>query len=159
MEVCLHSFLTSAKDGGEWSARHLGSFTPRERAPNTYWWGDCVGLRADADIPVKRKISYPCQEMNHDSSVSTCKLVAIQTTLSQFLSPPPIVLDVQLYIYDSISKQFCYTHSFAPYTCTLRTQITTHSLQHIWLLNTLYHNCTPFLSPAFKLVVIQMSHW
>jgi hypothetical protein len=29
--------LTSALDGGEWSASRLGRFTPRERAPGTHW--------------------------------------------------------------------------------------------------------------------------
>jgi hypothetical protein len=28
-------FLTSALDGGEWSASHIGRFTPRVRAPGT----------------------------------------------------------------------------------------------------------------------------
>jgi hypothetical protein len=31
-----HSFLTSALDGGEWSALRTGRFTPRERAPGTH---------------------------------------------------------------------------------------------------------------------------
>jgi hypothetical protein len=33
MEVYLHAFLTSALDGGEWSASRPSRFTPRERAP------------------------------------------------------------------------------------------------------------------------------
>ena len=35
--------------------------------------------------------------------------------------PTHIVFDVQLYIYGFTSKQFCYKHSFAPYTCQLDT--------------------------------------
>jgi hypothetical protein len=31
--------LTSALDGGEWSASRPGRFTPRERAPGTHWIG------------------------------------------------------------------------------------------------------------------------
>jgi hypothetical protein len=31
--------LTSALDGGEWSASRPGRFTPRERAPGTHWVG------------------------------------------------------------------------------------------------------------------------
>jgi hypothetical protein len=38
--------LTSALDGGEWSASCPGSFTPRERAPGTHWIGGWVGPRA-----------------------------------------------------------------------------------------------------------------
>jgi hypothetical protein len=32
-EVYLHAFLSSALDGGEWSALRPGRFTPREMAP------------------------------------------------------------------------------------------------------------------------------
>jgi hypothetical protein len=32
--------LTSALDGGEWSASCLGHFTPREGAPITHWIGN-----------------------------------------------------------------------------------------------------------------------
>jgi len=31
--------LTSALDGGEWSASRPGRFTPRERAADTHWIG------------------------------------------------------------------------------------------------------------------------
>jgi hypothetical protein len=37
MEVQLYAFLTSAVDGGEWSASRPGTFTPREITP-----GICV---------------------------------------------------------------------------------------------------------------------
>jgi hypothetical protein len=36
VEVYLHTFLTSALDGGEWSASRPGLFTPRERDPGTH---------------------------------------------------------------------------------------------------------------------------
>jgi hypothetical protein len=38
--------LTSALDGGEWSASRPGRFTPSERAPRTHWIGGWVGPRA-----------------------------------------------------------------------------------------------------------------
>jgi hypothetical protein len=60
--------LTSVLDGGEWSASHLGRFTPRERAPGTHWIGDWVGLRAGLDAVVKRKILSPCWNSNPRSS-------------------------------------------------------------------------------------------
>jgi hypothetical protein len=41
--------------GGEWSASRTGSFTPRERGPDTLWIGGCVGLRAGLDDVEKRK--------------------------------------------------------------------------------------------------------
>jgi hypothetical protein len=56
--------LTSALDGGEWSASRPGRFTPRERAPGTHWIGVWVGPRAVLDPVVKRKIPSPCRESN-----------------------------------------------------------------------------------------------
>jgi hypothetical protein len=48
--------LTSALDGGEWSASRPCRFTPRERALGTHWIGGWVGTRAVLDAVVKRKI-------------------------------------------------------------------------------------------------------
>jgi hypothetical protein len=53
--------LTSALDGGEWSASRPGHFTPRERAPGTDWIGGWVGRRAVLNA-VKRKIPSPRRE-------------------------------------------------------------------------------------------------
>jgi hypothetical protein len=36
-------FLTSALDGGEWSASRLPRFTPRERTSGTHWIGGWAG--------------------------------------------------------------------------------------------------------------------
>jgi hypothetical protein len=60
----MHS-LTSALEGGEWSASCPSHFTPRERAPVTHWIGGWVGPRAILDVVVKRKIPSPCQKSNH----------------------------------------------------------------------------------------------
>jgi hypothetical protein len=59
-----HHSMTSALDGGEWSASCPGSFTPRERDPGTHWIGGWVGPRAILDMVVKRKIPSPRQESN-----------------------------------------------------------------------------------------------
>jgi hypothetical protein len=48
--------LTSALDGGEWSASRPDRFTPRERASGTHWIGGWAGPRAVLDAVVKRKI-------------------------------------------------------------------------------------------------------
>jgi hypothetical protein len=56
--------LTSARDGGEWSASRPGRFTPRKRAPCTHWIGGWVGLRAVLDAVGKRKIPSPRRESN-----------------------------------------------------------------------------------------------
>jgi hypothetical protein len=50
--------LTSALEGGEWSASRRGRFTPRKRAPGTHWIGGWV------DTLVKRKIPSPCRQSN-----------------------------------------------------------------------------------------------
>jgi hypothetical protein len=62
VEVYLHTFLTSALDGGEWSASHPGRFTPRERAPCAHWIGGWVGSRTVLDAVAKRKIPSPRRE-------------------------------------------------------------------------------------------------
>jgi hypothetical protein len=56
--------LTSALDGGEWSASRSGRFTPRERVPGTHGIGGWVGPRAVVDAVVKRKIPSPRRESN-----------------------------------------------------------------------------------------------
>jgi hypothetical protein len=50
--------LTSALDGGEWSASCPCRFTPRDRAPGSYWVGSWMGT------VVKRKIPNPRRESN-----------------------------------------------------------------------------------------------
>jgi hypothetical protein len=51
--------LTSAVDGGVWSASRPGRFTFRERVPATHCIGGWVGPRDVLDIVVKRKIPSP----------------------------------------------------------------------------------------------------
>jgi hypothetical protein len=59
----MHS-LTSAVDGGEWSALLFGRFSPRGRAPGTHWIGGWVGSRAGLNMVSKRKIPSPRKESN-----------------------------------------------------------------------------------------------
>jgi hypothetical protein len=56
--------LTSALDGGEWSASSSDRFTPRERTPCTHWIGGWVGPRAVLDAVVKKDILSPPPEIN-----------------------------------------------------------------------------------------------
>jgi hypothetical protein len=56
--------LTSALDGGEWSASRPCYFTPRKRAPGTHWIGGWMGPRAVLDAVMKRKIPRPRRESN-----------------------------------------------------------------------------------------------
>lgn len=53
-------FLTSALQGGEWSAPRPSNFTPWEAVTDTNCMGGCVGLRDDLEA-VTRKI-FPCRE-------------------------------------------------------------------------------------------------
>jgi hypothetical protein len=59
VKVYLHTLLTSALDGGEWSASRRGRFTPRRRVPGSHWIGGWVGPSAGLDAVVKRKIPRP----------------------------------------------------------------------------------------------------
>jgi hypothetical protein len=57
--------LTSALDGGEWSASGPSRFTPGERVHSTHWIGGWVGPRAVLDAVVKRKkIPSPRRKSN-----------------------------------------------------------------------------------------------
>jgi hypothetical protein len=44
--------VTSALDGGEWSASRPDRFTPKERVSGTHWIGDWVGPFFDSDLVV-----------------------------------------------------------------------------------------------------------
>jgi hypothetical protein len=61
-----YSFLTSALDGGEWSASRPGRALtrgkgPGERTPGTGGW---VGLKAGLDTEARGKILCPCRGSN-----------------------------------------------------------------------------------------------
>jgi hypothetical protein len=56
VDVQIHIFLTSALDGGEWSASHPGRFTPRETNHGTHWIGGWVGPRTGLDDIDRSKI-------------------------------------------------------------------------------------------------------
>jgi hypothetical protein len=56
-------FLTSALDGGEWSASRPCCFIPGERAPSTHSIGGWVGPRVGLHTVEKRNILH-CQESN-----------------------------------------------------------------------------------------------
>jgi hypothetical protein len=59
VEVMLHTFLSSALDGGEWPVSHPGRFTHGERTPFAHCTGSWVGPRAGLDASVTRKICAP----------------------------------------------------------------------------------------------------
>jgi hypothetical protein len=55
VDVQLHTFLTSALTGDEWSASRPGRFTTGERAPGTHWIGGWVDPKAGLEDVEKRK--------------------------------------------------------------------------------------------------------
>jgi hypothetical protein len=64
VDVYIHTFLTSALAGGEWSASLPGRFTPGGRAPGTHWIGGWVDPRAGLDDVKKRKfLTLPGPEL------------------------------------------------------------------------------------------------
>jgi hypothetical protein len=54
VEVYLHAFLTSAVDGGEWSASRSASFIAEERAHDTHCIGTWVGCTVHLEAVAKR---------------------------------------------------------------------------------------------------------
>jgi hypothetical protein len=60
------AFLTSPRDGGEWSGSRPGRFTPGERTLGTPWIGSQMGPRASLDAVENTKILHlsgiePCR--------------------------------------------------------------------------------------------------
>jgi hypothetical protein len=62
------AFLTSALDGGEWSASRLGRFTPGERTVGNHWVGDWVSSEAAWTLLSAYK-SCPWPDSNPESLV------------------------------------------------------------------------------------------
>jgi len=58
-EVQLYAFLTSVRDGCEWSVLHPGRFASGDRTLGTHWIGGWVSPRASLDAVVKRKVPSP----------------------------------------------------------------------------------------------------
>jgi hypothetical protein len=56
VDVWLHTFLTSAPDGGEWSASGTGRFTSEELVPCASSTGRRMGPRATLNALKNRKI-------------------------------------------------------------------------------------------------------
>jgi hypothetical protein len=79
-EAIAPSFLTSALDGGEWSASRPCCFSPRDGVPGTQWLRDWVGPRNNLDPMKKRKVSFPCRKSN--TGLAASSLVAKPTKLS-----------------------------------------------------------------------------
>jgi hypothetical protein len=55
VDVYIHTYMTSALVGGEWSASRPGHFIPGERAPGSHWIGGCVDPRVSMEDKEKRK--------------------------------------------------------------------------------------------------------
>jgi hypothetical protein len=85
MEIWFH-ILTSALNGGGWSASRPCRFTLGERTPGTHWIRGWVDPRAGLDAVAKRKTPSPRRKSNPDHPHRpACSLVAIQTELSPLI--------------------------------------------------------------------------
>jgi hypothetical protein len=67
VDVQIHTLLTSALAGGEWSSSRPGSFIPWKRAPGTHWIEGWVDTRAGLDDV--EKILDPTGTQNPNPSV------------------------------------------------------------------------------------------
>jgi hypothetical protein len=85
--------LTSALEGGEWSASHPDRFIPSERSPGTHRIGGWVDPRAGLVAVVKRKIPSPCQDSKPRSSSPYPS--AIPTELSRLLTKDKSVFSLR----------------------------------------------------------------
>jgi hypothetical protein len=77
--------LTSALDGGKWSASRPGRFTSRERVPGTHWIGGWVGPRAVLDAWFGEKFPVPVGSQTPEPQSSSPLPSAIPTELSRLL--------------------------------------------------------------------------
>jgi hypothetical protein len=74
-------FLTSALDGGEWSASRLGRFTSKGRAPNIHCIGGWVGPGAGLDAVELRQTCF-CRECNPGRPAHTPSLYRPKSLVS-----------------------------------------------------------------------------
>jgi hypothetical protein len=86
-------FLTSALDGGEWSASRPGRFTPEERAPDTHWLGHQVGPKSRSGNWGKKKLTLQGIEPQYPG----CPTRSVATILS-YPSSLPIIFSLPLAI-------------------------------------------------------------
>jgi len=69
VEVKLHAFLTSALDGGDWSASRPSRFTPKEIPHGIVLIGGLVGPRAGLNPVAKRGNTFPSPARNRTTVV------------------------------------------------------------------------------------------
>jgi hypothetical protein len=92
--------LTSALDGGEWSASRPARFTPRERAPSTHWIGGWVGPRPVLEAVVKRKILSPHRLLNPRTPI-------VQSVSQHYTDWTITALDMTLWIVVPVLLSSC----------------------------------------------------
>jgi len=97
VEVWLHAFLTSALDGGEWSASLPGRFAPREGAPNARWVGGWVGTGGGMDALARGGI--PASAWNRTPGHRSPDVVAIVTEFCAQIS----LLNARVMSFHSVS--------------------------------------------------------
>jgi hypothetical protein len=96
--------LTSALNGGEWSASRPGRFAARERAPVTHWIGGWVGPRAVLKAVMKRNIPSPRRESNTRTPI-------VQLVAQRYTDWP--ITAVEIIVLVSMHK---WTHNYFPFS-------------------------------------------
>jgi hypothetical protein len=91
------SFLTSALQGGKWSASRPCRFTPRERAPDTHRIGVCLYLRVCLEAVENRKILH-CRESNPGHPASSPSLYR------PMVRPETTILARTVSVYNNVSN-------------------------------------------------------
>jgi hypothetical protein len=129
--------LTSALDGGEWSASRPGCFNSTERAPDTHWTGGWVDPRAVMDAVVKRKIPSPCRESNPRTPINQ----PVNQGYTDWAIPAPFRNEENLENCDS--GQAASDQTFEPRTSLILSRGGTHSVTctsppHWWKMDFLF---------------------
>jgi hypothetical protein len=138
----MHS-LTSATDGGEWSASRPGHFTPGGRTPCTHWTEGWVGPRNGLDTVSKRKIPSPRRDSKADHPI----VQARSQSLYRVTIPDILKLSVEVEI--NFLEQSPTSHT------TLTTFVQVRDIQFPWFLCSVLLTCRAFnLQPCNVRVMI-----
>jgi hypothetical protein len=135
--ISTHS-LTSAPDGGEWSASRPGRFTPRERVPSTHWIAGWEGPRAGLDTVVKRKIPSPRRESNP------------RTPIVQPIAQRYTDWAIGFILYDFLSNSFLPHFPSTSRSSTWSPPFRFSGTNFLWISH-LYHAC--YMPPAYLTLI------
>jgi hypothetical protein len=120
-----YSFLTSALDGGEWSASRPGRDLPLGKGPGTHCTGGWVGPRAGLDTEDRGKILCPCRGSNPDLYWLSYPGSILMNVLSKNINiiihrNRPTFVPVGLHDCETWSLTIVFIKTAEKYSCTYR---------------------------------------